>query len=197
MVYKKNGEKTYDISELGAEDLVYSGTYQPKYNGSLTSSMRYKNFTLNLMFTYNFGHVFRAEYPSMNPYETSPDLSDKIANRWMKSGDEAYTDIACLPTMENLWAHTYYRNYPIQYSSNSIRKGDMIRLREILLNYEFPKSLLRGTFVKRLSLTAQMNNVWLWTANKEGYDPEALDPLTGSLTLPAPFSFTAGVKIEF
>lgn len=27
-----------------------------------------------------------------------------------------------------------------QYSSNSIRKGDMIRLREILLNYELPKN---------------------------------------------------------
>jgi len=197
MVYKKNGEKTYDIDELGGDDLEYCGTYQPKYNGSLTSSLRYKQLTLNLLFTYNFGHVFRAEYPNMNPYASSPTLSDKITDRWMQPGDEARTDIACLPTMENLWANTYYRDYACMYSSNSIRKGDMIRLREILLNYEFPKSLLRGSFIKRLSLTAQLNNVWLWTANKEGYDPEALDPLTGSLTLPMPFSFTAGVKIDF
>lgn len=174
MVYKKNGEKTYDVSELGAEDLEYSGTYQPKYNGSFTSSMRYKQFTLNLLFTYNFGHVFRAEYPSMNPYATSPSLSEKIADRWMKPGDEAHTDIACLPSMMDLWAHTNYRENACMYSSNSIRKGDMIRLREILFNYEMPKSLLKGTFMKRLSLTAQLNNVWLWTANKEGYDPEAL-----------------------
>lgn len=197
MVYKKNGEKTYDVSELGAEDLEYSGTYQPKYNGSFTSSMRYKQFTLNLLFTYNFGHVFRAEYPSMNPYATSPSLSEKIADRWMKPGDEAHTDIACLPSMIDLWAHTNYRENACMYSSNSIRKGDMIRLREILFNYEMPKSLLKETFMKRLSLTAQLNNVWLWTANKEGYDPEALNPLTGSMSLPQSFSFTAGVKIDF
>ena len=73
----------------------------------------------------------------------------------------------------------------------------MIRLREILLNYGLPKSLIGKTFMKSLSLTLQLNNVWLWTANREGYDPEAVDPLTGKLSLPQPFSWTAGVKIDF
>lgn len=197
MVYNKDGEKTYDIATLDADDLEYSGTYQPKYNGSLTSSMRYKNFTLNMMFTYNFGHVFRAEYPSMNAYATSPSLTDKIAQRWQKPGDENITDVACIPDMMDLWANTNYREFACMYSSNSIRKGDMIRLREILLNYEFPRTLLRNVFIKRLTLTAQLNNVWLWTANKEGYDPEALNPVTGQMSLPQPFSFTGGIKIEF
>lgn len=196
-IYKKDGTIVYGPDELTAEDIEYSGTYQPKYNGSFNSSLRWRRLTLNMLFTYNFGHVFRAEYPGMSPYETSPTLSDKIAQRWMKPGDEETTDIACLPTMMNLWANTNYRTYVCKYSSNSIRKGDMIRLREILLNYELPQTLLRSTFVKRLSLTCQLNNVWLWTANKEGYDPEALDPLTGSLSLPQPFSFTFGVKIDF
>lgn len=197
MVYDKEGNKTYDVATLDADDLVYSGTYQPKYNGSLTSSWRYRNFTLSMMFTYNFGHVFRAEYPDMDAYSSSPSLSDKIAERWQKPGDENFTDVACIPNMMDLWANTNYRSYACMYSSNSIRKGDMIRLREILLNYEFPRALLRNTFIKRLSLTAQLNNVWLWTANKEGYDPEALNPVNGKMSLPQPFSFTGGIKIDF
>lgn len=42
MVYDKDGNKTYDIATLDADDLEYSGTYQPKYNGSflLHSSTR-------------------------------------------------------------------------------------------------------------------------------------------------------------
>lgn len=196
-VYNSKGEKTYDIATLSTEDLEYSGTYQPKYNGSLTSSIRFRQLTLNMMFVYNFGHVFRAEYPGMSPYDASPSMSDKVAQRWQNPGDENVTDIACLPAMEDLWAHTNYRNYACMYSSNSIRKGDMIRLREILLNYELPKSLIGKTFMKSLSLTLQLNNVWLWTANREGYDPEAVDPLTGKLSLPQPFSWTAGVKIDF
>lgn len=84
-----------------------------------------------------------------------------------------------------------------QYSSNSIRKGDMIRLREILLNYELPKKWLHNSPVKRLSITAQLNNVWLWTANKEGYDPEAVSPVSGTFSLTDPIAFTCGVKFDF
>lgn len=197
MVYNKAGEKTYDIATLTGDDLVNSGTYQPKYNGSLSTGFRYKNLQMNFLFTYNFGHVFRSEYPSMDAYASSPSLTDKIAQRWRKAGDENTTDIACLPKMEDNWAHTNYRSYAVQYSSNSIRKGDMIRLREILVNYELPQTLLRKTPIRRLSLTAQLNNVWLWTSNKEGFDPEAVSPLSGRMSFSQPLSFTAGVKIDF
>lgn len=196
-IYDKEGNRLYDITTLDADDLVYSGTYQPKYSGSLSTGFRYKDFTANFLFTYNFGHVFRANYPTMNAYDTNPDMSDKIAERWQKPGDEEWTDVACLPTVENCWANTNYRENIIRYSSNTIRKGDMIRLREILLNYELPRRWLVHTPMTRCSLTMQFNNLWLWTKNKEGYDPEAIDPMTGKCSLSQPFSFTAGIKIDF
>uniref|UniRef100_UPI00242F127E SusC/RagA family TonB-linked outer membrane protein n=1 Tax=Bacteroides acidifaciens TaxID=85831 RepID=UPI00242F127E len=197
MVYDKDGNKTYDIATLDADDLEYSGTYQPKYNGSFSTSFQYKNLQASFLFTYNFGHVFRAEYPSMDAYATSPSLTDKIADRWREPGDEDKTDIACLPTMEANWANTQYRSYAVMYSSNSIRNGNMIRLREILLNYEFPQNWLKRTPLRRLSLTAQFNNIWLWAKNKEGYDPEAVNPKTGAMSFSQPFSFTAGIKVDF
>lgn len=197
MVYDKDGNKTYDVATLDADDLEYSGTYQPKFNGSFSTALRYKNLQASFLFTYNFGHVFRAEYPSMDAYATSPSLTDKIADRWREPGDEDKTDIACLPTMEANWANTYYRSYAVMYSSNSIRNGNMIRLREILLNYDFPQSWLKRTPLRRLSLTAQFNNVWLWTKNKEGFDPEAVNPINGKMSFSMPFSFTAGLKVDF
>ncbi len=197
MVYDKDGNKTYDIATLDADDLEYSGTYQPKYNGSFSTSFQYKSLQASFLFTYNFGHVFRAEYPSMDAYATSPSLTDKIAERWREPGDENKTDIACLPTMEANWANTQYRSYAVMYSSNSIRNGNMIRLREILLNYEVPQNWLKRTPLRRLSLTAQFNNIWLWTKNKEGYDPEAVNPKTGAMSFSQPFSFTAGIKVDF
>lgn len=197
MVYDKDGNKTYDVAILDADDLEYSGTYQPKYNGSFSTALRYKNLHASFLFTYNFGHVFRAEYPSMDAYATSPSLTDKIADRWREPGDENKTDIACLPTMVANWANTQYRSYAVMYSSNSIRSGNMIRLREILLNYDFPQSWLKRTPLRRLSLTAQFNNIWLWTKNKEGFDPEAVNPRNGTMSFSMPFSFTAGLKVDF
>ena len=196
-VYKADGTKTKYVEELTADDLEYSGTYQPKYSGSLSTGFRWKNLQANFLFTYNYGHVFRVEYPSMNPYNTSPDMSELVADRWREPGDEAYTDIPCIPNGQTELFDAQYRDYAARYSSNSIRSGNMVRLREILLNYELPSSLLKRTPLKRLSLTAQFNNIWLWTANHEGYDPEAVDPVSGSFSLPNPFSFTAGIKIDF
>lgn len=193
MVYDKNNNKVYDVMEFDKDDLEYSGTYQPKYNGSLTTGFRYKNLQASLMFTYNFGHVFRTEYPTAG----SSSYNKKIAKRWKSLGDEQKTDIAKIQETKDVGEHTWYRDNIVKYSSNSILKGDMIRLREIMLNYEVPTSILKNTPLKRLSLTAQFNNVCFWAANKEGIDPESINPLRGDLSLRQPFSFTAGLKVDF
>lgn len=197
--YKADGTKVTSYEDLDVEDLEYSGTYQPKYSGSLSTGFRYKSLQANFLFTYNFGHVFRVEYPDMNPFGSSPALNERIADRWRQPGDENKTDIPaiCSDMMNYLMTYQTGASELAQYSSNSIRKGDMIRLREILLNYELPKKCLHNSPVKRLSITAQLNNVWLWTANKEGYDPEAVSPVSGTFSLTDPIAFTCGVKLDF
>lgn len=198
--YMANGEKTRIASDLEAEDLLFAGTRQPKYDGSVRTDFRYKSLQLDFLFTYNYGHVFRVEYPAMNPWDDA-NMNKLVANRWMKEGDELFTDIPSLPdqmTMdEDDWNAYNDRPYLAMYSSNSIRKGGMFRFREILLNYDLPKSILKNTPLKRLAITAQLNNIALWTQNKEGYDPEAVNALTGSFSLRNPLSFTAGIKVDF
>lgn len=188
--FDAEGNKTKEVS---LESLVCSGTYLPKYNGSISTDFKYKNITLMFSFIYNFGHVFRMEYPSMNPLENT-DLSNLVANRWKKEGDENITDIPAMLT----WDHyTQDRANIGQYSSNSIRKGGFIRLREILLNYELPKNWIKSTPFQRISLTAQANTLWMWTKNKEKIDPEFVDPVHGTLSLSEPASFTFGLRVEF
>lgn len=188
--FDAEGNKTKEIS---LESLECSGTYLPKYNGSISTDFKYKNITLMFSFIYNFGHVFRMEYPSMNPLENT-DLSNLVANRWKKEGDENITDIPAMLTWEH---YTQNRANIAQYSSNSIRKGGFIRLREILLNYELPKNWIKSTPFQRISLTAQANTLWMWTKNKEKIDPEFVDPVHGTLSLSEPASFTFGLRVEF
>lgn len=180
-------------TETSLESLECSGTYLPKYNGSLSTSFTYKGLTLMCSFVYNFGHVFRMEYPGMNPFEAT-DLSNLVGKRWKQPGDEAITDIPAMLT----WDHYFDgRDRIAQYSSNSIRKGGFIRLREVLLNYELPKEWLKKTPIQRISVTAQANTLWMWTKNKEKIDPEFVDPVHGTLSLSEPASFTLGLKLVF
>lgn len=177
-----------------AESIECNGTYRPKYSGSLSTDFKYKNLTLMFSFIYNFGHVFRIAYPSMNPLEDT-DVSAFVAKRWMKPGDEDKTDIPATLTWESFDGGV--RSYLGAYSSNSVRKGDFIRLREITLNYELPQQLIKKSPFSRVSLTAQANTVWMWTKNKEGFDPEVVDPIHGTLGLSEAPSFTFGLRVEF
>ncbi len=196
--FDADGKKTYTVSLASLEA---SGTYQPKYNGSFYTGITYKGFNLNCMFVYNFGHVFRVEYPSMNPWESSPSTSELIGKRWRKPGDEATTDIPGIWVQD--WAN-YIENREslATRSSNSIRDGGFIRLRELQLNYSISDRILKKTPFSRIALMAQLNSLGLWTVNKEGYDPEAIgtDEISrarGTLSLREPMSFTFGLKLDF
>ena len=57
--YNKNGEIVKSADLLTKEDLVYSGTYEPRFNASFTNRLSYKGFDLSFMFIYAGGHVMR------------------------------------------------------------------------------------------------------------------------------------------
>ena len=195
LTYDAEGNKT-DVPV--AESVECNGTYRPKYSGSLSTDFKYKNLTLMFSFIYNFGHVFRVAYPTMDAGSaakgSTANLSAFVSKRWMKPGDEAVTDIPAIRTKE-YWSND--RASLATYSSNSVRKGDFIRLREITLNYELPQLLVKKSPFARVSLTAQANTVWMWTRNKEGFDPEAVDPVRGTFGLSEAPSFTFGLRVEF
>ena len=132
----------------------------------------------------------------MNPWESSPSTSRLIDNRWRKEGDENHTDIPAIWTQD--WSnYIQYSDQIAMQSSNSVRDAGFIRLREILLQYQLPSNIVKRTPFRSVSLTAQANTLFLWTKNREGYDPEAVDPIRGTFSLPEPSSFTFGIKLEF
>ena len=180
--------------QKGKEVEIHDYDVITKYRYTLRKPFKYKNILLSFAFVYNFGHVFRIAYPTMNPLEGDADLSAFVAKRWQKPGDENETDIPATLTWES---YDGVRQHLASYSSNSVRKGDFIRLREITLNYELPSQLIKKTPFSRVSLTAQANTVWMWTKNKEGFDPEAVDPIHGTLGLSEAPSFTFGLRVEF
>lgn len=195
LTYDADGNKT-DVAV--AESVECNGTYRPKYSGSFSTDFKYKSLTLMFSFIYNFGHVFRVAYPTMDAGSaakgSTANLSAFVGKRWMKPGDEAITDIPSIRTKDY---RSNDRASLAVYSSNSVRKGDFIRLREITLNYELPKQLVKKSPFARVSLTAQANTVWMWTKNKEGFDPEVVEPVRGTLGLSEAPSFTFGLKVEF
>lgn len=191
-VYDGNGNKVL-VPVVGS--LEYSGSYRPKYTGGFTNVFNYKGVFASAVLIYNFGGVFRREMPSMNGYNWSPVINYQVADRWKSPGDEARTDIAAFQSSPNLLYDG--RDRAAMYSNNSVESSSFIRLREVQVGYKIPGSALKKTPIKNLSVSAQMNNIAIWTKNKYGIDPEAVDPQTGAYYLPLAKVTTISLRAGF
>ncbi|SHM80102.1 TonB-linked outer membrane protein, SusC/RagA family [Chitinophaga jiangningensis] len=193
LVYGDKGEK---VKVPVLSSLEYSGVYRAPYVGGFTNIFYYHDLFLSMFATYNFGNVMRREMPTMNGYAGASNLNYQIADRWRQPGDELKTDIPSITQSSS--AADFYdgRDRAAIYSSNSIMPGDYIRLREVQLGYSLPSRLIKNTVFRGVQVIAQMNNVALWTKNKYGLDPDAVDPLTGGYSLPLPRITTLTVRVD-
>ena len=91
---------------------------------------------------------------------------------------------------------TLYKAYnAYNYSTERIAKGDFIRMKEISLSYEFPKSWISAAKISNLSLKLQATNLFLIYADKKlnGQDPEFFN--TGGVASPVPRQFTLTLRL--
>ena len=75
--------------------LTPSGQRDPKAQGSVTSSLRYKSFRLNVILNYSFGSKIRlfGLYDDGLNFDPEKNVNYEMVNRWRKPGDENHTDI--------------------------------------------------------------------------------------------------------
>lgn len=200
--YKADGSIVQNTSELKPEDLVYSGTYDPPYNASLSNTLRYKGVELSFMFVYYGGHVMRDVSASYYPKDSRPDQMvltnlDRVnMNYWKKPGDEKNPDVSPAYKSGASNSLTYLWNA----ADKHIQKADYIKLRDLSLSYYFPKSLISKAKISDLKVIFQAQNIWRWSANKNNLDPEVWT--SSQLTYEKrgnaiPPTFTIGVNLSF
>ena len=179
--------------------LAYSGNADPTDVGSLGNIFTWKGFRLNVFITYSFGNVIRLDPVFSNTYNDLDSMPKEFRNRWVVPGDENVTDIPVIASRiqnrnntELAYAYNAYN-----YSTARIAKGDFIRMKEISLGYDFPRSVTQALKMSSLSLKIQGTNLFLLYADKKlnGQDPEFFN--TGGVAVPVPKQFTMTLKIGF
>ena len=184
----------YDPERL--KFLKYEGPADPTDVGSFGNIFRYKNLTLNLFITYSFGNVVRLDPVFSSRYSDLSATPKEFNNRWIKPGDEKYTNIPVIASKQQLNniadLDRAYQSY--NYSTAREAKGDFIRMKEISLAYEFPKTITQALNIANLSLKLQATNLFLLYADKKlnGQDPEFFN--AGGVATPMPKQFTLTLK---
>lgn len=193
LVYNSKGEKVSNVSTV--EDMVYSGTRDPKYTASLKNFFSIYDFDLSFMFVYYGGHVFRDVVSDYMGGIPSKNLNRKSLNYWRKKGDENIPGVA--PAFNR---NIHYMVAQAWYSADvHVKRADYIKLRDISISYNLPKIWLNKFAIESAAITCQISNAWWWAANGD-IDPEAYSVYSygrSSYTLPNPTTYTLGVSLNF
>ena len=177
----ETGNAVYeDVNKDGfitSADRQIVGNALPNYTGGLTNEITYKDFSLNLFSYFQQGnkilsmHVFFLVHGGT---QNTIGFIPRRLERWQKAGDK--TDIPRLttysgdPTINGGSANNYGGNVA-NMSSRYLSDGSFIRLKNIALSYNFPKSIISNLHLSRLRATISVTNLFTITKYK-GLDPE-------------------------
>lgn len=186
-----------DTEEFTPADAIYSGSLDPKISASFTPTLTWKGFTLSAMLAYYSGHVMRARtedwtyegsaygYHVLNEIEAVP---ASYLNYWNSTSDQ-------YPANGYAGSSNVVGNF--HYLDASVVPADYLKLRNVVLGYDFPRSICRILHMQSLRLRLQANNLWTWKRNSLGIDPEACNPVSGESSLRTPRSYTMSLSVNF
>ena len=177
--------------------LKYEGPTDPTVTGSFGNLFKYKGLSLNVFITYSYGNVVRLDPSFRASYSDLLAMPKEFKNRWTVAGDENKTDIPALVDRRVVQEdnHIAYAYNAYNRSTARVAKGDFIRMKEISLGYEFPKSIAQALRLNALSCKLQGTNLFLIYADKKlnGQDPEFFN--TGGVAVPMARQFTFTLRL--
>lgn len=207
--------------------LAATGSREPYMSGSFSTRLRWKRLYLNASFAYSLGaktRLFGMYSGGLNngsqviysAAEIRPEnnLSRDYLNRWMKPGDEAYTNIPAIIGQGNESYFKYHEHWSsymsdlgvqtladsywdmYDYSDYRVVSADYLKLQTISLSYEIPEQWLARFGINRLELHASGNNLHTWCDKKlKGQTPTQGGFTTIQLSDRPSFSF--GLNVTF
>ena len=196
--FKPGDYKFIDVNgdgQIGFEDRVYCGSALPEISGGIVNEVRWKNFDLNMLISYQLGrHMINyiskrclgmpGEYPAIA-------MNLNKVTFWEKNGDKS--DFP-------MWQGNANHNW--DSVKDDVEKVNWLKLKTVTLGYSLPKNWIKRCGLSELRFFASGENLFTWT-NYSGIEPETVDIRSGidgnngALPYPLARKFTLGLTIKF
>lgn len=188
--------------------LTKSGNRVPDIQGGFGTNFSYRDFSLNLFFSYSLGSKIRMNELYSNSGQYLPDpyqnMTREFVNRWRKPGDESWAVIPTLSTdrlsVSKVNDVSFANNMWQMYNQSDLRvvSGDFLRLRTASLRYNLPKDVCKKVGIKSAGIRIEGNNLWLLSSGKlKGQDPEQVSFGGEGNVVPPMTSFSLGIDVSF
>lgn len=182
LYYKKDGKTTTNVYD--PDDRVIIGPSDPPQFGGFSSSWNYKGIGLDVLFSYAIGgYAYNNDRLNVeNPIYWFSNIAESMLREWQKPGD--VTDIPS--PFNDLHAET----------TRFIEKTNYLRLRNVMLSYSLPASILNKIKFRSVRVFAQGQNLYVWH-HFQGYDPEVVTGVLGGSVYPQLKTVTFGLNVGF
>jgi TonB-linked SusC/RagA family outer membrane protein len=172
------------VYNSATQSTTNSGSLYPSLTGGFNSSVTWKGFSANILFSF-VSDVMRWNnedfYNENQRYATSNQSIRMLNDRWKKPGD-----IATLQRFD----------VPRNYTSKDIQDASFLRLRNLNIGYTIPAGILAKTkYIKAIKVFVQGQNLYTWTKWR-GLDPEN-NNVYGRFQYPNTRTYTAGLNVNF
>lgn len=191
--FLSNGQVAPDLNP-GLAQKIWTNSV-PKYFGGFENTLRFRNFDLNVLFTYQLGFYVYNGTRATTLDQRFWNSNVEVLNRWQKPGDQ--TNIPRLVYSDNT---SNGSAYPI---SENVQKGDFLKLRNLSLGYSLPNKALSAAGISNVRFYVSGQNLFIAT-KYTGPDPEVSSNGTGNLnqgidrnTVANGLVLTFGVNIGF
>src|SRR5699024_6469140 len=135
---------------------VKKGSVLPKIEGCFNTTVAYRGLSLTADFAYKGGsHIYNQAYQNAMSAGAEPSSNQAVdaANVWREPGDAA----------KGANPNPQYHSEANQDSDRFLEKGDYLRLRNLTIAYEFPKSVLDNLPINSLRIYGQGQNLLTFT----------------------------------
>jgi TonB-dependent starch-binding outer membrane protein SusC len=171
--------------------LVKFGSATPKFFGGFNNTLMYKGFTIDVQFTYSGGFYQRDALGSLYLSDGASAARSKVKKqleRWQEPGD--ITDVP-----------KYIINGNKSSNANSTRylhQADNLRLRNLQLAYDLPRSLMQKIDISGLTVYVRGTNLVTLVKDKNlPWDPEQGLSEEFAADVFIPRTISAGLNLNF
>ncbi len=175
-------------------DRTIIGRGEALHTGGFTNNFTYKGFDLSIFLQWSYGNDIlnanRLIFESTFNKRKNLNQFASYADRWSMENQDS--NIPCVNSSPSNRV----------FSSRVIEDGSFLRIKDVVLGYSFPKSLLKKISIDKLRVFVSAQNLVTFTSYS-GYDPEvsvrnsALTPGLDYSAYPRTVNFNFGINVGF
>jgi TonB-linked SusC/RagA family outer membrane protein len=223
-VFDGNGNRVVGASgyyEFSRTSDIVLGNVNPDWTGGINNSISYKNIGLSFLIDWQKGgsifsldQYFGQETGLYPESDFINDLGNPVRDPLIDNGDGTYGAKSGGYILKGVLADgskntiripgddDYSFGYSAYPNSEFVYDASFVKLREVVLTYNFPKDLIAKTFIQGASLSFVGSNLWIIHKNLPYADPESSQSggnIQGwqSGVMPATRNYGFSLKLQF